>query len=85
MERLGEWGMLLGALLALWGLWRQRKKTPRCSEERRGEVGLYGGCLLALGILQWSNPQPWLPYLMGGTLLLASISLIFSLCVADCV
>lgn len=83
-EVLGAMGVFLGAGLVGWGLRRLNSRTPRCSEERRGEIGLYGGCLLALGILQWSNPRPWLPYLMGGILLLAGISFILSLYVADC-
>ena len=56
-------GWLLRELGVLFG--PEPQESPRRCMQRRGESSLFGGGLLALGVLHQCNPQPWLPYLMG--------------------
>lgn len=72
---MGTAGIVLGGG---WLLWELREvlgippiEKPRRFEKRRGSSGLFGGSLLALGVLHTCNPQPWLPYLMGWVTLCA--------------
>lgn len=69
---MGIAGILLGGGGLLWELWEllrpEPRKRPRRCIQRRGASNVFGGGLLALGVLQHCNPQPWLPYLMGGLL-----------------
>lgn len=64
---LRELGMLLGS---------EPQEKPRRCTQRRGKSSLFGGSLLALGVLHQCNPQPWLPYLMGALLVGALIECI---------
>ena len=72
---MGIAGIVLGGGWLLWELhWllgSPRCEKPRRLTKRRGGSGLFGGSLLALGVLHSCNPQPWLPYLMGGAALCA--------------
>lgn len=66
---MGMVGILMGSgwLLRELGVlfFPKAQEKPRRYAQQRGESGLFGGSLLALGILHQCNPRPWLPYLMG--------------------
>ena len=60
----GLWGMALGAVLLLAGMYGLRRQAGRRSRRRTKLCLLCGGCLFVLGVTFVCCPQGW-----GGNLL----------------